>query len=61
MAYDQLIKGLDSEISNLQQARKLLQGSLPAKKPAQRVISPEGRKRMQVAQRKRWAAVKKSA
>lgn len=61
---------IDAEIARLQDARKLLQKAgrvvIPAalltkgKKAAKkkRVLSPEARKRIADAQRKRWAAAK---
>ena len=73
MAIDSIISQIDAEISRLTQVRKLLAGSdigsitapkrktktAPAKKAKKtRVLSPEARKRIADAQRKRWAAQK---
>ena len=65
-----VLSSIDDEISRLQQARALLNGSgtsTRGKKSAatqpvngKRVISPESRKRMADAQRKRWAPRKKA-
>jgi hypothetical protein len=72
MDVDFIIAALDAEIERLNQARALLSKSddtiasvtrPPASKPrraAKRVLSPEARKRIADAQRKRWAKVKKS-
>jgi hypothetical protein len=69
-----LVNEIDLEISRLAQARALLAGSLPrpqswlkypgAVKPQaskKRVLSAEARARIAAAQKKRWAALKKSA
>lgn len=72
MAIDSILAQIDSEIARLTQARALLIGSgksattastksagAPAKRGrAKRVLSPEARKRIADAQRKRWAAQK---
>jgi hypothetical protein len=70
MSLTDVLSTIDAEISRLQQARALLNGSgtsTRGKKSAttqhvngKRVISPESRKRMADAQRKRWAAQKKA-
>lgn len=73
METTQLLAALDEEISRLSQARTLLAenrgtggvngyapGSIKATR-AKRVLSPEARKRIADAQRKRWAAQKKAA
>ena len=62
---------IDAEIARLQQVRNLLAKRTGAdgllakvgttKKKAKRVLSPEGRKRIADAQRKRWAAQMKAA
>lgn len=61
MALTKVIAQIDKDIARLQQARKLLaeeltSGSfLPAKKAhKQRVLTPEGRKRIADAVRRRW-------
>jgi hypothetical protein len=73
METSQIISAIDEEISRLTQARALLTGRSSTsgsgnKKPSaihaapvKRVISPEARKRIADAQRRRWAAQKKAA
>lgn len=72
MAIDSILSQIDAEISRLTQVRKLLAGSdtgsitapkrktkaATAKFRKTRVLSPEARKRIADAQRKRWAAQK---
>jgi hypothetical protein len=72
MAIDSILAQIDAEIARLTQARSLLANlgtvsvSAPkktaapvkAKKRKKRVLSPEARKRIADAQRKRWAAQK---
>jgi hypothetical protein len=73
MAIDSILSQIDAEIARLTQVRKLLAGSgsnsitVPQRKtksaPAKssrkaRVLSPEARKRIADAQRRRWAAQK---
>lgn len=74
MSIDLIVQQIDSEIARLTQARALLAGigksvtvspavaakSAPVKaaKKKKRVLSPEARKRIADAQRKRWAAQK---
>jgi hypothetical protein len=71
MAIDSILAQIDSEIAKLTQVRSLLAGSggsksvagrkarkAPAKAKKARVLSPEARKRIADAQRKRWAAQK---
>jgi hypothetical protein len=73
MAIDSILSQIDAEITRLTQVRKLLAGSdagsitapkrktksAPAKTTKKtRVLSPEARKRIADAQRKRWAAQK---
>ena len=70
MSLNDVLSAIDSQISRLQQARALLTDSgtgRRGKKSAstrpvkgKRVVSPESRKRMADAQRKRWAAQKKA-
>ena len=69
MAIDSIVAQIDAEIARLTQARTLLAGlnstaaaALPihsaspkTKKKKKRVLSPEARKRIADAQRKRWA------
>jgi hypothetical protein len=74
MAIDNILSQIDSEIARLTQVRALLANmgtaspakSKAAKAPAKakkkkRVLSPEARKRIADAQRKRWAAQKAKA
>jgi hypothetical protein len=68
MAIDTILAQIDDEIARLTQVRSLLAGSgtsgvserkarkAPAKAKKSRVLSPEARKRIADAQRKRWAA-----
>lgn len=73
MTIDTILSQIDAEIERLTQVRKLLAGSgsvsitvpkrktkaAPAKKAKKsRVLSPEARKRIADAQRRRWAAQK---
>ena len=72
MAIDSILAQIDAEIARLTQARSVLAnlGTVPvsaskktanpvkAKKRKKRVLSPEARKRIADAQRKRWAAQK---
>jgi hypothetical protein len=73
MAIDSILAQIDAEIARLTQARSLLanlgtvSGAVAAPKAAKtakatkrkkRILSPEARKRIADAQRKRWAAQK---
>jgi hypothetical protein len=71
MAIETILTQIDSEIARLTQVRSLLAGSDSSSSAAQRaprkaagrsrkarVLSPEARKRIADAQRKRWAAQK---
>jgi hypothetical protein len=70
MAIESILAQIDSEIARLTQVRSLLAGSgsskpterktrkTAAKSRKSRVLSPEARKRIADAQRKRWAAQK---
>ncbi len=72
MAIDSIIAQIDAEIARLTQARALLANlgtvapaaaapkakTAKAKRRKKRVLSPEARKRIADAQRKRWAAQK---
>ncbi len=72
MGVAEIISQIDREIAQLQQARALLSGSNPAAykhagpaspKPARkkkRNLTPEGRKRIAEAVKRRWAEQKKS-
>lgn len=59
-----IISEIDSEIERLEQAKRLLAGSVPAPTltvvPTHKGISPEGRARIAKAQRRRWKALKKA-
>ena len=75
MGVSEILIEIDREIAQLQHARALLAGKAAAatkktkaapaaKKPAKkkkRNLSPEGRKRIAEAVKRRWAAQKKSA
>jgi hypothetical protein len=76
MELSKILKLLDEEIGRLEQARSLLidgnvikrgpgrpKGSLgkPVEKKKARKLTPEGRKRIAEAVRRRWAAQKKAA
>src|SRR5579871_5093211 len=64
-----ILQTIDAEIARLKKVRKLLaedkaprsQMTSTAKGRAKRRLSPESRARIAEAQRRRWAAVKKSA
>lgn len=70
MSFDSIVAEIDAEIAKLQQVRALLANTGKAMKMAersagkgvkvrkQRVLSPEARKRIADAQRKRWAAAR---
>ncbi len=75
MAIDSIVAQIDAEIARLTQARALLAGlgstavatlqsvsaSPKTRKKRRHVLSPEARKRIADAQRKRWAAHKAKA
>jgi ElaB/YqjD/DUF883 family membrane-anchored ribosome-binding protein len=69
LAIESILKELDTEIARLLEVRKLLSNagtesvkkSTTAKKRSKRSLSPEARARIAAAQRKRWAAIQKSA
>lgn len=73
MGVSEILAQIDREIAQLQQARALLGGSAPAKaKKAsataakkvvkkKRNLTPEGRKRIAEAVKRRWAEQKKAA
>lgn len=58
-----ILAQIDREISRLKQARGLLEGSqtLRAIQPKKRNLTPEGRKRIAEAVRRRWALQKKKS
>jgi hypothetical protein len=72
MSIESILAEIDAEIARLTQVRSLLAGSRsnsssssvnkstkgPGKRRKKRVLSPEARKRIAEAQRKRWAAQK---
>jgi len=72
MSMESILAEIDAEIARLTQVRSLLAGSRsisssssahkstkgPGKRRKKRVLSPEARKRIAEAQRKRWAAQK---
>jgi hypothetical protein len=71
MSIENILAQIDAEIERLTQVRSLLAGSRstisgttgktskgPGKPRKKRVLSPEARKRIADAQRKRWAAQK---
>lgn len=70
MALSEILSQIDREIALLQQARALLAGggtrsqkASPAAKstPKKRRLSPEGRRRIAEAVKRRWAEQKKAA
>ena len=71
MGLSEIVSQIDREIALLQHARALLAGaattkkapSAVSKKPAikKRVLSPEGRRRIAEAVKRRWAEQKKAA
>ncbi len=75
MAVKDILVEIDQEIARLQQAKALLSGSVastrgpkatkaekaPKKRKKKRNISPEGRRRIAEAVKRRWAAQKKAA
>jgi hypothetical protein len=68
MGFDSIVAEIDAEIARLQQVRALLantgkamrlaERTTTAKPRKQRVLSPEARKRIADAQKKRWAAAR---
>ncbi|HEX4029845.1 MAG TPA: hypothetical protein VHX20_05735 [Terracidiphilus sp.] len=71
MGIAQILSSIDRQLAQLRQARALLGGETAAPKKAnkpvkrtmakKRVLSAEGRRRIADAQKKRWAALKKTA
>lgn len=69
MAIESILKEIDAEIARLQEVKKVLsgaeaksgKGNTVAKKRKKRKLSAEAREKIAAAQRKRWAAVKKTA
>ena len=62
MVFD-IVAEIDREIRQLEQARALLAGSqrVPTKPARKRKLTPEGRKRIVEAVKRRWALQKVSA
>ncbi len=70
MSFESIVVEIDAEIEKLQRVRALLastgkavklaerRGALAPKTRKQRVLSPEARKRIADAQKKRWAAAR---
>jgi hypothetical protein len=76
MTIDNILASIDAEIATLTEARALLAGAIPKKKPGRpkstaistpktkkkkHTLSAEGRAKIAEGQRKRWAALKKAA
>ena len=63
MEIHEIVKEIDAEIARLTEVRGILSGEhRPLKKAAKkRNLTPEGRKRIAEAMRRRWAARKKAA
>jgi hypothetical protein len=70
VAIESILKEIDAEIARLQEVKKVLSGAeaqngfkghTVAKKRKRRKLSAEAREKIAAAQRKRWAAVKKTA
>ncbi len=67
----EILEHIQEEISRLQRVKALLQGSnvgsrsasthSSAPKTGKRILSPQARKKIADAQRKRWAKVRKAA
>jgi hypothetical protein len=59
MNIPEIVVALDAEIARLQQARTLIDGwgssGGPRLRPVKRALSPQARKKIAEAQRKRWA------
>jgi hypothetical protein len=58
----EILSQIDRQLSQLEKARTLLKGTAPAIAPRQlkkRKLTPEGRKRIAEAVRRRWAEQKK--
>jgi len=59
-----ILQAIDEEIARLTRARDLLltpDNSKPAPAAKKRTLSPEGRKKIVAAMKRRWAAAKKAA
>lgn len=64
MGLHEILTQIDREISRLQQARAVLEGSrisALANAPKKRNLTPEGRRRIAEAVKRRWARERKSA
>jgi hypothetical protein len=61
MNTSELIAAIDTEITRLQQARKVLAGSTkPSKESGRKPMSRQARARISAAQKKRWAKARKA-
>ena len=69
MAINSILTEIDAEIARLQKVKNLLssadvrssrKSTTAAKKRSKRRLSPDARERIAAAQRKRWAAAKKT-
>ncbi len=57
-----MVAAIDDEIALLGKVRELLGGrTAPMSAPKRRGLSPEARRRISEAQKRRWAAAKKAA
>jgi hypothetical protein len=75
MSRESILSEIDREIAQLQEVRSILAGgttiskknrgskatAAPSAAPRKRTLSPEARARIAAAQKRRWAAEKKSA
>lgn len=70
MAIESILQEIDAELARLQEVKKVLsgaeakngfKGNTVATKRKKRKLSAEAREKIAAAQRKRWAAVKKTA
>ena len=64
MGAQSILQQLDNELANLNQARTLLTGlnvSSVRKAVKKRTVSKQARRRMAIAQRARWAKVRRAA
>jgi hypothetical protein len=55
-----ILAQIDREISQLKQARAVLEGSTTSSAPKKRNLTPEGRRRIAEAVKRRWALEKKN-
>ena len=59
MGVHEILTQIDHEINQLKQARAMLEGG-PKNAPRKRNITPEGRRRIAEAVKRRWALQKKN-